>query len=160
MKSIIRILFLFLFFFISQNSFSQIEGISDWIGTWEANYKDNLGNELEETLVISWIHSDRWLQIESSGIDKKSNFKWTSTEVLTLDNNLKIVGFYYGDSGYDGMLNYKGVLEDDKIIIEFKKSRISGKTTWELKNGKLIRKGISKIDGTDYTIEVSFSKKS
>ena len=151
-----------IFLFIYSTSFSQVESLHDWLGEWSTSYTNNLNHKTEEFLTIELIHSDRWVHFKDSGkVFIEPELTWTSSTFLTLDNELKVIGFYIDDNGYDGMSNEKGVFEDNRLIIKEESSTYSGKSTWELKDGKLYFKGVSKNkeSGKSYTIEKIFTKK-
>jgi len=153
---------LIIFLLINGTSFSQVEFISDWLGEWTTTYKvDN--HKAEENLTIKLIHSERWIYFRNSGkiILDDSALNWTSSQFLTIDNELKVIGWYIDDNGYEGMSTLKGFLEDNCLILNEESQMSTGKSTWLLKDGKLYFKGVLKYkeNGKTNTIEKTFIKK-
>lgn len=156
-----RVIFLFILL-ISRNSFSQTEQFTDWLGQWQATYANNMNGKQVENLAIKWSHFERWFQFDITGnVIDKPEIKWSSSMVLTLDNEHNIVGWYIDENGYDGMATIKGVIEDNKLIIKIESRLTSGKSVWELKDGQLHCQGTSKSkeSGKTYTNERVFIKK-
>jgi hypothetical protein len=154
-------IFLILLFFYS-TSFPQVENIRDWLGEWKTTYTNNFNEKTEEFLIIELIHSGSWVHfIDSGTVFSEPELKWTSSYFLTLDNELKVIGFYIDDNGYDGMSTIKGVFEDNRLILKSESQMSSCKDTWELKNGKLFLKSIykSKESGKTDTLEHIYTKK-
>ncbi len=155
-----------LILFLNHNSFSQMDEFTDLIGDWRAEYKNNINVFLEENLTIKFTHFNKWLQFEivggpTSREDQNTDLKFSSIEVLTLDDKFNLIGYYISNGGYRSMLKIKGVIEDGKIIIELKSEFYSDKTSWFLKDGNLHRKGSTKLKDTDeiFENEVIFTRK-
>jgi hypothetical protein len=132
-----------------------------WIGTWETNYKNNVNDVISETLTVKWAHFDRWLQFDISGSSSDQKLKFSSTMYLTIDDDFNVIGWYINESGYVGMANVKGVIEEGKIILESKSKNWKDKSTWNLDNSRLHNKGKSTSvqSGESFSNEIIYTRK-
>jgi hypothetical protein len=156
---------LFIFLFISQNVFSQVEfidNLTNWMADWETTYKPSPDVTCKETLNIDWAYHNRFIKFDIVGgwvehpIDK-----YYTTEYITFNQDKQIAGFYMDNAGYDQLAAISGKLDGDKVILKLSSKTDNYEEIWEYKDGKLYRthKWTDKETGKPSKIEVVFTRK-
>jgi len=138
MKKLILILLLF---FVS-NVYSQIDikPFEEFTGKWEGIYEAG-GEKNKEILNNSLIHKNMFFRMDVSGeMVKNSSLKYSSSAIFTINDNDEIIGWGFSEDGYKGIVNYKGKIVDNKVILSGKCTDYTLDLSYEIKDSKLIRK--------------------
>ena len=138
MKKLILILLLF---FVS-NVYSQIDikPFEEFTGKWEGIYEVG-GEKNKEILINSLFHKNMFFRMDVSGeMVKNSSLKYSESAIFTINDNDEIIGWGFGEDGYKGIVNFKGKMVENKVILSGNCTYYTLDLSYEIKDSKLIRK--------------------
>lgn len=154
---IVKALLIFTSFIFVVKIHSQIEALKlmqDWVGKWEGVYEID-DNKFNETLNIKSVFEHTYFQLTIEGESLESTRKYYSITYLTLDDNKNIIGWWFDNNGYNGMMNIKGKGDINKeiLVLDCTGKLWSSKITIYFKDGKLHKETNVKVK--DPSMEVS-----
>lgn len=158
-----KILLAFLLFsFAAPNLFAQDGRIvlSRLEGEWEATYQTG-DYKNKETMINKWVHNDKFFQMDILGnmVDNPEE-KFSSTIILTFDDNDNIVGWDFDEGGYSRIVTFKGKTTAGNLVLEGTNPDFTYNVTFDMKYGKLANKRELKRKGKESSpFEVVFTKK-
>jgi hypothetical protein len=123
------------------NAYTQVknEQFEQFAGKWEGIYEAG-GDKNKEVLENKFIHKNMFFEMFVSGqmVDNSSN-KYTSSVVFTVNENEAIVGWGFDEDGYKGIVEYKGTISGNKVILKGKSKDYTVEITYEIYSDKLTR---------------------
>jgi hypothetical protein len=131
-----------LFLFLMTNLYAQIDvkPIEEFIGTWEGIYEAG-GIKNKEILVNEFLHKKMFFRMEVSGeMLNNPDYKYTSSALFTINDDDEIIGWGFNEDGFNGIINYKGKIDNNKINLTGKSSEYKVEISYEIKDSKLVRK--------------------
>ena len=137
-----NILFYFCFaLMVISNAYPQINQrqFEMFAGRWEGIYEVR-GYKNSEVIDNKFIHKNMFFEMFVSGkqVDNAS-YKYTSSAIFTVNSNDEIVGWGFDEDGFRGIVEYKGQISDNKVILKGKSSEYTVEVTYEISENKLTR---------------------
>ena len=138
----IMIFYLFLFSLYTAKGNTQIDfkPFEEFSGKWEGIYEIE-GTRNKEILENKFIHKNMFFEMNIRGqMEGNSSYKYTSSAVFTVGEKEEIVGWGFDEDGYKGIVQYKGKIDGNKVVLKGKSRDYSVELSYEVISGKLIRK--------------------
>jgi hypothetical protein len=138
-KQILLILFLLLFV---SPAISQVyqKPFEEFTGTWEGVYEVG-GFRNKEVIENRLIHKDRFFEMYVWGhLEGNPGNKYSNSAVFTVNDKNEIIGWGFDETGYKGIVNYKGELSDNKVIFMGECLNYNIEVSFDIRDNLLIRR--------------------
>lgn len=137
----INCLLVILFSFISISAAQiYIKPFEEFSGTWEGVYEVG-GFRNKEVIENKLIHKDRFFEMYVWGhLEGSPGNKYSNSAVFTVNDKNEIVGWGFDETGYKGIVRYKGELSDNKVTLTGESTNYNIEVTFDIKDNLLIRK--------------------
>ena len=130
-----------IFVLLFSNTYPQVNNkqFEPFAGKWEGIYEAG-GDKNKEVLENKFIHKNMFFEMFVSGqmVDNPSN-KYTSSAVFTVNDNDAIIGWGFDEDGYKGIVEYKGTISGNKVILKGKSTDYTVEISYEIYADKLTR---------------------
>lgn len=127
---------------ITVQIFSQVEipVFEKMEGTWEGIYEAN-GVKYKENISMTWIlnHDFFNVVIKGSELNKEEN-KYEEIYYFTLNNEGNITGWNFDNNGFSNVMNFKGITEDNKVMLSGANDNTECNIIFELRDKQLVQK--------------------